>query len=181
MKIIKRRHEFIDTIFIDVSERINLKKIIQKIVIGEWVGFYFRREEDLTNEEDLAILKKSILDEFSSLGEFEYIQKLSESHFDSIGIMQNTVMLSNSVLQMWECFYSISIFQPTNILQWDEYKKFALRLACGEKDVFGYKHIEEGICDFILMKNTGGDELILSCKAELTESILEIASSATSR
>lgn len=173
MKIINKRHKFIDTIFFDVSDRMSLKNIVQQIFTEEWVGFYFRREEDLTSDEDLVLLKNSILEEFSTLGDYEFIQQFSDKHFDSIGIMQNTVLLSKSVLNMWEYFYSISIFQPTTILLWEKYKKFALRLANGEKDVFGYKQIEEGFCDFIIMKNIGGQELILSCKTELTEVLLE--------
>lgn len=163
----------IDTFFFEVTDRFELKSIIQNIFTDEWIFFYFKRTENLTDDVILESLKKDIDNDFKEYGEYQYLQKVDDNLFDSVGVLKKSIMFSNTVLKMWEYYYSVFIFQPVSIDMWESYKNFATEIAIKGSDLFGRKHIELGFCEFVVMKNLGGNELILSCKKELSDEILK--------
>ena len=78
---------FIDDFDIDnLEDRIRLKTIFKRIFPKDNTLFFsFRREENLTSDEELKRLRIKILDTFDSEGEYIVIRKLDDVRFDSVG------------------------------------------------------------------------------------------------
>lgn len=72
---------------------------------------YFRREEDLTDDEELLQLKQSIFTRFTLKGnEFKYLYQIDERRFDAIGEFKLEYDFANAIIEMWKYFYSFSFF-----------------------------------------------------------------------
>jgi len=151
-----------------IDDRIALKKILNTLFSAEDEIFcYFRREEDLTTDEELVDLKKSIFTRFGSLGsEFKYIFKIDERRFDAIGKLKLKEDLANAIIEMWKCFYSFSFFIPINGLTFEEYEDYLD--VKGVDDIYGKKHVYDSLTRFICNKEVGGGGLVITSDVRIS-------------
>src|SRR5215217_3341572 len=70
------------------DDRIYFKSIINKLFsVGDKVYFFFRREEDLTEDSELDVLRQLIFRRFETEGDFEYLFKIDQRRFDAIAMI----------------------------------------------------------------------------------------------
>lgn len=153
-------------IYDSAEDRIYLKKVLSNIFsIGDELFFFFRREENLTDDAELKRLKQDVLREIKINGEFRYILKLDDKRFDAIAKVNLNSNFANLIISMWKYFYACDFFKLINELTFDEYEDY-LRVN-GVDDIGGIGMIQNKLTDFICVKGLGADHLIISYNAEL--------------
>lgn len=148
------------------DDRAYLRSIINKLFsIGDEVFFFFRREEDLTEDSELRILREKIFKKFEDEGKFDYLFKIDQRRFDAIAVIQFDFSTPNFIIDLWKYFYACSFFKPINDLTFEEYKDYLD--VNGVDDINGLKKIWNQLSNFILIKGLGADHLILSYVSDL--------------
>lgn len=149
-----------------IEDRAYFKKLISKFFkLGEEVFFFFRREENLTDDSELKFLKKKVLNELKDVGEFRYLFVLDEQRFDAIGRIIINLNFPNLLIDMWKYFYSCDFFIPINDLSFEEYEDY-LQFN-GVDDINGLGIIQNKLAEFIFIKGLGADNLIISYNSDL--------------
>ena len=149
-----------------IEDRIHLKDIIRKLFpIDDEIFFFFNREEDLTKQSELDLLRVRIFEKFENDGKFEYLYKIDDRRFEAIGMIRVDLNTPNFILDCWKFFYSCSFFKPINDLTFEEYKDYID--VNGGEDINGLKHLWDKLTNFNCIKALGGDYLILSYESDL--------------
>ena len=144
-----------------IDDRIYLKNLLNKLFqVDEQMFCYFRREENLTDDNELALLKKSIFERVSPPDQFKYIKKIDDRRFDAIAEIKLKIDFGQLVIDMWKYFYSFSFFVPINDLTFDEYEDYLL--SQGFDDINGMKLVNNKLAKFICIKGLGADHLIIT-------------------
>lgn len=162
-----------ETIYIEIHDISTLKSILEHLLDETKTFFHFRRIEDLTDEDELKVLKNEILLEFSLYGKYDVIKEFNERVFDSIGILDDPERVLKKIIDLWRCFYSISLFQMNEEKEYVDYLDFIKAIVDSGGDLYGIKHIDAGLCDFIIMKGLGMEEVFISCKREIANDLLQ--------
>lgn len=153
-------------IYHESDDRAYLRNIINKLFsIGDEVFFFFTREEDLTEDSELRILRKQVLGKFESEGKLEYLYKLDDRRFDAIAMIKFDFSTPNFILDCWRYFYGCDFFKPINDLTFDEYLDY-LEIN-GLDDIDGLKQLWNKLSNFICIKGLGADHLIVSYDSDL--------------
>lgn len=148
------------------DDRIYFKSIINKLFsVGDEVYFSFRREEDLTENSELDVLRKLIFRKFEAEGKFEYLFKIDQRRFDAIAMIIFDLNTPNFIIDLWKYFYACDFFKPINDLTFEEYKDYLE--VNGVDDINGLKQLWNGLSDFICIKGLGADHLIISYDSDL--------------
>ncbi|KMQ59937.1 hypothetical protein ACM46_16900 [Chryseobacterium angstadtii] len=127
---------------------------------GSTLFFSFRREEDLTDEKELKKLKTKILDIFNSEGEYIVLRKLDDKRFDSIARIVVNENTYNFLFDLWNYFYSCSIFIPNKDFTFSDYINFYKKNKFEDKG--NEKLLSNYFTDFTCIKGLGGDNMIIS-------------------
>lgn len=147
------------------EDRIYLKKILNNLFdVGNELFFFFRREENLTDEAELKLLRQNVIREIKTNGELRYLFKLDYERFDAIARININSNFSNLIMDMWKYFYSCDFFRPINDLTFDEYEDY-LRVN-GVDDIDGVRMLQNKLADFICIKGLGADHLIIASNSE---------------
>ncbi|RWU04018.1 hypothetical protein [Pedobacter chitinilyticus] len=145
-----------------VDDRIAFKQMLNRFLKEtDEILCYFRREEDLTDDEELLQLKQSIFTRFTLKGnEFKYLYQIDERRFDAIGKFKLEYDFANAIIEMWKYFYSFSFFAPINNLTFEEYEEYLE--VNGFEDIDGKNHVYHQLANFICIKGLGGDYLTIT-------------------
>lgn len=138
-----------------------LKNMIDKLFCtGDRIFFFFRREEDLTDEEEMIRLRKEVFKKIDGSGKLVYLRKVDQRRFDAIATLDYDADTSTFIIDLWKYFYACYFFKPVNTLTFDDYQDY---LAInGVDDLYGRKMLMNKLCDFICIKGLGGEEIIIS-------------------
>lgn len=141
-----------------LEDRLLLKEIFRLFFAdGDTLFFSFRREENLTDDDDLLRLRERVPREFMEHGDYIFLRKFDEEKFDSIGYLQCTDQTPGFLLDVWRYFYAFTVFIPKKQVEWDDYIRYVKRK--GFDDIDGKRLLNDGLADFILIKGLGGDYL----------------------
>jgi len=141
-----------------LEDRLLLKEIFKLLFKnGDTLFFSFRREENLTDDDDLLRLRERVPREFMEHGDYIFLRKVDEEKFDSIGRLQCTDQTPSFLLDVWKYFYAFTVFVPKEQVRWDDYIHYLKKR--GFDDIDGKRLLNDGLTDFILIKGLGGDYL----------------------
>lgn len=124
------------------------------------IFFLFRREEDLTSDDELRRLRIKVVETFEKLGEYVYLKKLDESRFDSVARLAGSNFDIEFIIDVWRYYYSCTFFIPTDGFSFSDYISFQKENKLHDKG--GQKLLSKGYSNFECMKGLGGDSLIIS-------------------
>ncbi|RKS97845.1 hypothetical protein [Chryseobacterium defluvii] len=142
----------------DVSR---LKKIYKSLFSkNDTIFFSFRREEDLTDENELKRLRIKILETFNDEGEYVVLRKLDDSRFDSVARITINENTYNFLFDIWNYFYSCTFFIPTKGFTFSDYITFQKKIKFQDKG--NEKLLSNDYTNFSCIKGLGGDNLIIS-------------------
>lgn len=150
-----------------IDDRIAFKQVLNRFLKeADKIYCYFRREEDLTSDEELLQLKQSVFKRFDLHGnEFKYLYQIDERRFDAIGEFKLEYDFANAIIEMWKCFYCFSFFIPINNLTFEEYEEYLE--VNGFEDIDGKNHVYHQLANFICIKGLGGDYLTITSSQEI--------------
>jgi len=143
------------------DDQIYLKELFHKLFkIGETLYFFFRREEDLTDDDELTVLRKKIFSHLGQHGQMKYIRYLDQVRFDAIAYLTLDIGFGNLLVDMFKYFYSVDFFVPINGLTFDEYEDYLD--VKGVDDIDGINIILNSLTNLICIKGYDGDHLRIS-------------------
>ncbi|RKE71976.1 hypothetical protein [Chryseobacterium sp. AG363] len=147
---------------LDMSEDlIRLKKIYECLFSDSNTLFFaFRREENLTDKEELKKLKVKILENFENYGEYIVLKELDNARFDSVGRIKINEYTYNFIFDVWKYFYSCTFFIPTENFNFFDYITFQKKNKF--HDIGNEKLLINHYANFSCIKGLGGDALIIS-------------------
>lgn len=164
-------NEEISIFFIDdfdisnLEDRVRLKTIFKRIFPkGNTLFFSFRREENLTSDEELKRLRIKILDIFNSEGEYLVIRKLDDVRFDSVGRLAIDDNTYNFLFDLWSYFYSCTFFVPKGNLTLSDYISFQKKNKL--TDIGNEKLLNQDFAEVTCIKGLGGDNMIVSYRRD---------------
>lgn len=148
-------------------DRPYFKNVINKIFeTGDEIFFYFRREESLTDEEELEVLRESVFKKITEQGRLLFLNKIDQSRFEGIATIKfDCSDTPNFIVDAWKYFYSLDFFKPINDLSFEEYEDYLE--VNGVNDIDGLKLLRNRLTDCICIKGLGADHLVISYKSEL--------------
>ncbi|MCW1961286.1 hypothetical protein [Chryseobacterium viscerum] len=149
---------------LDVSEDlIRLKKIYKCLFSDSNTLFFaFRREENLTDKEELKKLKVKILENFENYGEYIVLKELDNARFDSVGRIKINEYTYNFIFDVWKYFYSCTFFIPTENFNFSDYITFQKKNKF--HDIGNEKLLIHHYANFSCIKGLGGNTLIISSR-----------------
>ncbi|WP_442589904.1 hypothetical protein ACSBL2_01455 [Pedobacter sp. AW31-3R] len=148
------------------EDRARLKAIFGKLFsVGDELFFFFRREEDLTEDSELIILREKIFKRFEDDGKFQYLIKIDQRRFDAIAMIRYDETTPDFMIDLWKYFFACDFFRPTNDLTFEEFEDY-LQIT-GVEDRNGLRQLWDKLCDFICIKGYDGERLIISYYSEL--------------
>ncbi|MDQ2088240.1 hypothetical protein RBH29_17590, partial [Herbivorax sp. ANBcel31] len=90
-----------------------LKKIIQKLTVGEKYYFEFMREEDdFLSFKEIEKYRIEIPKYFEQNGKYEIKSKLDESRFKTIACIPLYENVYDKIILFWKYFYGMMFFTP---------------------------------------------------------------------
>jgi len=144
-----------------LDDRLLLKDIFKLIFKdNDQLFFSFRREENLTDNDELLQLRQRVPYEFKQHGDYVFLRKIDEERFDSIGYLKYSDQTPAFLLDVWKYFYAFTVFKPRESITWSDYVNYIK--TKGVEDIDGKRLLNSGLSDFILIKGLGGDYLNIS-------------------
>ncbi len=138
-----------------------LKNVYRCLFLNnDMLYFSFRREENLTDENTLRLLKIKISETFNKDGAYVTLREMDETRFDSVGRISIKESTFDFLFDIWNYFYSCTFFVPKNGFAFSDYVDFQKRIKFQDKG--GEKLLKAGHADFECIKGLGGDSLIVS-------------------
>jgi hypothetical protein len=138
-----------------IDDRLLLKEVFSSFFKrGDRLFFTFRREENLTEEEELFELRKKIPNRFA---DYVLIRKIDDERFDSIGCLNYSHETPSFLLDVWRYFYAFVVFRPNDDITWDQFILYTKKE--GIDDIDCRKLLSKKISNFALVKGLGGDYL----------------------
>ena len=142
-----------------------LKNILKCLFFNDdTIFFSFRREEDLTSDNDLKRLRVKVIETFDKLGEYVFLRKLDEARFDSVARITVSDFTFEFIFDIWEYFYSCAFFIPSKGFSFSDYISFQKRIKFQDKG--GEKLLSKRYSDFECIKGLGGDSLVISYRKD---------------
>lgn len=144
-----------------LDDRLLLKEIFKSLFRqGDRLFFSFRREENLTDDDELLELRKRVPLTFAQQGDYIFLRRIDEERFDSIGHITYADHIPGFLLDVWRYFYAFDFFIPKEQVTWDDYIQYVKKK--GLDDIDGKRLLNDGLTNFILIKGLGGDYLNIS-------------------
>lgn len=149
-----------------LNDRLMLKEIFKSFFKeGDRLFFSFRREENLTDDDELLALRKKIPLMFEQQGDYIFLRRVDEEKFDTIGHINYTDHTPSFLLDVWKYFYAFTVFMPFEHVTWSDYVHYVK--TKGINDIDGKKLLNDGLTNFILIKGLGGDYLNISYVSDI--------------
>ncbi|MBB6369653.1 hypothetical protein [Chryseobacterium shigense] len=157
---------FIDDFNIsDWDDLSQVKNIYKSLFLkGDTLFFSFRREENLTDGEELKKLRAKILDTFNNEGEYIILRQLDDTRFDSIARIVINDNTYNFLFDIWKYFYSCTFFVPSKDLTLSDYGNFQKKNRFEDKA--NEKLLDHHFADVTCIKGLGGDNMIISYNSD---------------
>ncbi|MGN8055126.1 hypothetical protein ACTJKN_02560 [Pedobacter sp. 22163] len=153
-------------IFDSMDDRIILKNAFENLfAVGDNVFFFFHREENLIASDELAILRKNILEKIEETGGFKYLNRIDDQRFEAIAYAKLDYNFPNLFIDLFKYYYSCDFFKPINDLTFDEYEDYID--VNGTEDIDGVKMIQNKLTDMICIKGLGADHMVVSYNLDL--------------
>lgn len=144
-----------------LDDRLLLKEIYKSLFRqGDRLFFSFRREENLTDDDELLELRKRVPLTFAQQGDYIFLRRVDAERFDSIGYITYTHHTPGFLLDLWKYFYAFTVFTPLEHVTWNDYVHHVK--TKGIDDIDGKRLLSDGLTNFILIKGLGGDYLNIS-------------------
>lgn len=138
-----------------------IKNILKCLFFNnDTIFFSFRREEDLTSDDELKRLRVNVVETFDKLGEYVFLKKLDEARFDSVASIIVNDFTFEFIFDILKYFYSCAFFIPAKGFSFSDFISFQKKIKFQDKG--GEKLLSKGYSDFVCIKGLGGDSLIVS-------------------
>lgn len=139
-----------------------LENLYHELFLNRNVFLSFRRVEDLTDDSMLNDLKVYIYQMFKKHGKYQVVRPIDETRFDSIAEIYNYNFNIHFMIDLWMYFYSCLYFIPKKHFSFEDYESF--QISSNFRDKFSVSLLSSDYTDFTCIKDTGGENLIISCK-----------------
>lgn len=130
----------------------------------KFLYFYVKRTENLTDDDELEVLREKIMNDCKVYGNFEFLFVMDSERFDGIGYVLNHPEILLFLQNCWKFFYGFLCFFSDEEIEWEFFKKTNKESILDNKNVYGIKFLTEGFCKFTLTKDFDVNTYILTSK-----------------
>ncbi|WP_121810857.1 hypothetical protein [Mucilaginibacter kameinonensis] len=150
---------------------IKLKDIFSNLFVeGDTLFFFLMREEDLTAENELIRLRKSVINHFESHGQYYLVDQLDSRRFASIAAIKFDSSIPDLIIDSWKLFYACDFFVPRFPFSLDDYLTYLFEH--GKRGIDGIKHLRNELTDMFCIKGYDSESLYL-CYNEDSEDVAD--------
>jgi hypothetical protein len=135
----------------------NLKTIIKKFTQGNQYYFEYFRESLFLEEEEIIKYRTEIPEYINQNGIYTLKRKDGKEHLESVGYLKVTDEIYEQIIKMWNYFEGLSFFNPTNMLNWQEFDRDYCKIRPVQ---YGIGFVKRKFANAVFTKGHDGDHLI---------------------
>lgn len=135
--------------------------------IGTILYLSFYRKENLTEDKILSDIEKRLSKIFNAKN-YRKIHDIREDVFVSLFKLEVNIDTASLMIDFWRYFFAVSFFEPINALSFDEFEEYELSNPIFDNE-YGNKWLWHKLAERVYIKNIGGQELLISSYAFITE------------